>query len=184
MRSESRETEGGRRKERWKERLSSVNAKVVEGNLRSEEAAWLAGNVVTDWLLLLLLVLSRTFEKDLNMTETETTTCPLSYIQAGIVASTGLPFNDIFAPIWASVLRWLRSRRRLSIFAIIYLRKLEICLPGELTQSPFPSLPLPLYIARAISALPSRRQLFMAFIFASGDKMLYEIHEILCDNIQ
>lgn len=46
-----------------------------------------------------LLVLSRTFEKDLNMTETETTTCPLSYIQAGIVASTGLPFNDIFAPI-------------------------------------------------------------------------------------
>lgn len=33
----------------------------------------------------------------------------LLYIQAGIVASTGLPFNDIFAPIWASVLRWLRS---------------------------------------------------------------------------
>lgn len=156
-----------------------------------ESPVW--GSSLTGWecrhclLLLLLLVYSRTFEKDLNMTETETTTCPLSYIQAGIVASTGLPFNDIFAPIWASVLRWLRSRRRLSIFAIIYLRKLEICLPGELTQSPFPShlyLPLPLYIGRAISALPSRRQLFMAFIFASGDKMLCEIHEILCDNIQ
>lgn len=78
-----------------------------------ESPVW--GSSLTGWecrhwlLLLLLLVLSRTFEKDLNMTETETTTCPLSYIQAGIVASTGLPFNDIFAPIWASVLRWLRS---------------------------------------------------------------------------
>lgn len=131
-----------------------------------------------------VLVLSRTFQKDLNMTETETTTCPLSFIHAGIVASTGLPFNDIFAPIWASVLR----RRRLSIFAIIYLRKVECCLPGELTQSALPlfafPFPFSLHNARAILALPSRRQLFMAFIFASGDKMLCEIHEILCDNIQ
>lgn len=135
-----------------------------------------------------LLVLSRTFQKDLNMTETETTTCSLSFIHAGIVASTVLPFNDIFAPIWTSVQRRLRCRRRLSIFAIIYLRKAEWCLPGELTQSAlllfaFP-FPFSLDIARAISALPSRRQLFMAFIFASGDKMLCEIHEILCDNIQ
>lgn len=134
-----------------------------------------------------LLVLSRTFEKDLNMTETETTTCPLSYIQAGIVASTGLPFNDIFAPIWASVLRWLRSSASSVDFCNNLLKKARNMFARRahsICQSPFPSLSLPLYIARAISALPSRRQLFMAFIFASGDKMLCEIHEILCDNIQ
>lgn len=114
------------------------------------------------------------FRNDLNMTETETTTCPSSASpRPGCLLMTFLRPFELPSDSCTLSVDFCNNllKKSLNMFATHF----------SLSLFSSPAFVLPQAI---FSSAPARQQLFMAFIFASGDKMLCEIHAILCDNIQ